>query len=268
EPWEARTLTGVGAGSSNRKEVTSARFSVSSFVFISITSLSVNKEVLCQGLGLPQVPSMLPLDIEVLNLSGNQLRSILASPLVFYTALRHLDLSTNEISFVQPGVFQALPHLEHLNLAHNHLAHAPSEGWSALPLSNPSWNTSTHPLSQLLNLDLSYNEIEHIPEGFLEPLTSLRFLNLSRNCMRAFEARHVGSLPCLVLLDLSHNALQALELGARALGALRTLLLQGNTLQGLPPYTFANLASLQKLNLQGNQAVPWAAWRPASGAST
>ncbi|XP_003420076.1 transforming growth factor beta activator LRRC32 [Loxodonta africana] len=391
----------------------------------------VNKEVLCQGLGLPQVPSMLPLDIEVLNLSGNQLRSILASPLVFYTALRHLDLSTNEISFVQPGVFQALPHLEHLNLAHNHLAvgtglgpllhmtsldlsgnslynglverllgeapalrtlslaenslthlarrtfrgmpalerldlhsnvlmdieegafealphlahlnlsrnsltcisdfslqqlqvldlscnsieafqtapepradyqltwldlrenkllhfpdlaalprlsylnvsnnlirlpvgpprgskgvHAPSEGWSALPLSNPSWNTSTHPLSQLLNLDLSYNEIEHIPEGFLEPLTSLRFLNLSRNCMRAFEARHVGSLPCLVLLDLSHNALQALELGARALGALRTLLLQGNTLQGLPPYTFANLASLQKLNLQGNQVNP------------
>ncbi|KAM9660337.1 transforming growth factor beta activator LRRC32 [Trichechus inunguis] len=391
----------------------------------------VDKEVLCQGLGLPQVPSMLPSDIEVLDLSGNQLRSILASPLGYYTALRHLDLSTNEISFLQPDVFQVLPHLQHLNLAHNRLAvgtglgllphmtsldlsgnslysglverllgeapalrtlslaensltrlarhtfwgmpalerldlhsnvlmdieegafealprlahlnlsrnsltcisdfslqqlrvldlscnsieafqtapepqaeyqltwldlrenkllhfpdlaalprltylnvsnnlirlpvgpsqdsrgvHATSEGWSPLPLLNPSWNTSTHPLSQLLNLDLSYNEIELVPEGFLEPLTSLRFLNLSRNCLRAFEARRVGSLPCLVLLDLSHNALEALELGTRALGALRTLLLQGNALRDLPPYTFAHLASLQRLNLQGNQVSP------------
>ncbi|XP_045413263.1 transforming growth factor beta activator LRRC32 [Lemur catta] len=396
----------------------------------------VDKEVSCQGLGLLQVPSSLPLDTEALDLSGNQLQSILASPLGFYTALRHLDLSTNEISFLQPGVFQALPHLEHLSLAHNRLAvgtalsagglgplphvtsldlsgnslysglverllgeapslrslslaensltrlsrhtfrgmpalerldlhsnvlmdiedgafealprlahlnlsrnsltcisdfslqqlrvldlscnsieafqtapepraeyqlawldlrenkllhfpdlaalprliylnvsnnlirlpagppqgsegiHAPSEGWSASPLSNPSWNASAHPLSQLLNLDLSYNEIELVPDGFLEHLTSLRFLNLSRNCLRAFEARRSGSLPCLVLLDLSHNALEALELSARALGSLRTLLLQDNALRDLPPYTFASLSSLQRLNLQGNRVSP------------
>ncbi|XP_006882933.1 PREDICTED: leucine-rich repeat-containing protein 32 [Elephantulus edwardii] len=391
----------------------------------------VDKQVLCQGLGLPQVPSELPLNTEVLNLSRNQLRSILVSPLGFCTALRHLDLSHNEINFLQPGVFQDLPHLEHLNLAHNRLAAStglsplphvtsldlsanslynglverllreapalralslaensmtrlthhtflgmpalerldlhsnvlmdieegtfealprlahlnlsrnsltcisdfslqqlqvldlscnsietfqmapelhteyqlawldlrenkllhfpdlaalpkltylnmsnnllrlptgtsqgtqgvlsPSEGWSALPLSNPSWNASTHPLSQLLNLDLSYNEIELIPEGFLEPLTSLRFLNLSRNCLRTFEARHVGTLPCLALLDLSHNALESLELGTRALGALRTLFLQGNALWNLPPYTFAGLVSLQRLNLQGNGIHP------------
>ncbi|XP_058923760.1 transforming growth factor beta activator LRRC32 isoform X1 [Kogia breviceps] len=396
----------------------------------------VDKEVLCRGLGLLQVPSVLPRDIEVLDLSGNQLQSILASPLGFYTALLHLDLSANEISFLQPGVFQALPHLEHLNLAHNRLAvgtvlstgglgplphlmsldlsgnslysglaerllaeapalrslslaensltrlsrhtfwgtpalerldlhsnvlmdiedgafealphlahlnlsrnsltcisdfslqqlrvldlscnsieafqtapepraqyqlawldlrenkllhfpdlaalpslvylnvsnnlirlpagppqggeslHAPSEGWSALPFSNPGRNASTQPLSQLLNLDLSYNEIELIPEGFLEHLTSLRFLNLSRNCLRAFEARRMGSLPCLELLDMSHNALETLELGARALGSLQTLLLQDNALRDLPPYTFAGLASLQRLNLQGNWVSP------------
>ncbi|KAK2504497.1 hypothetical protein MC885_011996 [Smutsia gigantea] len=396
----------------------------------------VDKEVLCQGLGLFQVPSVLPLDTEVLNLSGNQLRSILASPLGIYTALRHLDLSTNEISFLQPGVFQALPHLERLNLARNRLAvgsmlstsglgplphvmsldlsgnslysglverllgeapalralslaensltrltrhtfwgtpvlerldlhsnvlmdiedgafetlphlahlnlsrnsltcisdfslqqlrvldlscnsieafqtapspraeyqlawldlrenkllrfpdlaslprltylnvsnnlirlpvgppqgsegiHAPSEGWSALPLSDPSWNTGTHSLSQLLNLDLSHNEIELVPEDFFEPLVSLRFLNLSRNCLRAIEVRRMSSLPCLMFLDVSHNALETLELGTRTLGSLRTLLLQDNALQDLPPYTFANLASLQRLNLQGNRVSP------------
>lgn len=392
----------------------------------------VDKEVLCQGLGLLQVPSVLPRDIEVLDLSENQLWRILALPLGFYTALRHLDLSFNEISFLQPGVFQALSHLEHLNLAHNRLAlstgglgpllhvtsldlsgnslysglmerllgeapalrtlvlaenslthlarqtfwgmpalerldlhsnvlmdiedgafealphlthlnlsrnsltcisdfslqqlrvldlscnsieafqtapepqagyqltwldlrenkllhfpdldalprliylnvsnnlirlpvgppqggeaiHAPSEGWSALPLSNPTRNSSTHPLSQLLNLDLSYNEIDFIPEGFLDHLTSLRFLNLSRNCLRAFEAQRASSLPCLVLLDISHNALETLELHTRALGSLRTLFLQDNALQDLHPYTFAGLASLQSLNLQGNRVSP------------
>ena len=71
----------------------------------------VDKEVWCQGRGLLQVPSVLSRDIEVLNLSRNQLRSILALPLGFYTAHRHQDLSANEISFLQPGVFQALPHL-------------------------------------------------------------------------------------------------------------------------------------------------------------
>ncbi|XP_006141088.1 transforming growth factor beta activator LRRC32 [Tupaia chinensis] len=391
----------------------------------------VDKNAWCQGLGLLQVPSGLPLDIEVLNLSGNQLRSILPSPLGFYTALRHLDLSANEISFLQPGVFQALPHLEHLSLAHNHLAASPAmsagglgplphvtsldlsgnslysglverllgqapalrtlslaqnsltrlsrhtfmgmpalerldlhsnvlmdiedgafealprlahlnlsrnsltcisnfslqqlqvldlscnsieafqmapeprteyqlawldlrennllhfpdlaalprlvylnvsnnlirlpveppqgnrgtQGWSASP-SNPSWNTSTHALSQLLNLDLSYNEIELVPSDFLAHLTSLHFLNLSRNCLRTFEARHAGSLPCLVRLDLSWNMLEALELGSRTLGSLRTLLLQDNALQDLPSYTFASLASLQRLDLQGNRVNP------------
>lgn len=393
---------------------------------------TVNKEVSCQCRGLLQVPSVLPRDIEALDLSGNQLRSILTLPLGHYTALRHLDLSSNEISFLQPGVFQALSHLEHLNLAHNRLAlstgglgpllhvksldlsgnslysglverllgeapalrtltlaensltrltrltfwgtpalewldlhsnvlmdiedgafeamprlthlnlsrnsltcisdfslqqlrvldlscnsveafqmapepqagyqltwldlrenkllhlpdlaalprliylnvsnnlirlpagppqgseaiHAPSEGWSALPLSNPSRNASSHSLPQLLNLDLSYNEIELVPEGFLSHLTSLRFLNLSRNCLRAFEAPHAGSLPCLTLLDISHNALETLDLGTRALGSLRTLLLQGNALRDLPSHTFAGLASLQRLNLQGNRVSP------------
>ncbi|XP_007520283.1 transforming growth factor beta activator LRRC32 [Erinaceus europaeus] len=393
----------------------------------------VDKEGLCQGLGLLQVPSLLPLDIEALDLSGNQLQRLLVSPLSLYTGLHHLDLSSNQISFLQPGVFQALPLLQHLNLAHNHLgvdpalnggglgllprvttldlsgnslhsglverllgqapalrslslaqnslmhlahhafwgtpalewldlhsnvlmdiedgafealphlAHlnlsrnsltcisdfslqhlqvldlscnsieafrtapgpgaeyqltwldlrdnkllhfpdlaaltrlrylnvsnnliqlpmglapdrgdikASSDGWSALPTSSPGWNASTCSLSQLLNLDLSYNELELIPEGFLEHLTSLRFLNLSRNCLRAFGAQRAGSLPSLVLLDLSHNALETLETGTQALGALRTLSLQHNALQDLPLATFSGLASLHDLNLQGNR---------------
>nr|XP_012325044.1 leucine-rich repeat-containing protein 32 isoform X2 [Aotus nancymaae] len=205
--------------------------------------------------------------LRVLDLSCNSIETFQTAPKPQAEfQLTWLDLRENKLlHFLDLAAF---PRLIYLNMSnnlirlpagppqHSKAIHAPSEGWSALPLSNPRGNASAHPLSQLLNLDLSYNEIELIPDSFLEHLTSLCFLNLSRNCLRAFEARRSGSLPCLMLLDLSHNVLEALELGTRALGSLRTLLLQGNALRDLPPYTFANLASLQHLNLQGNQVNP------------
>lgn len=205
--------------------------------------------------------------LRVLDLSCNSIEAFQTAPepQAGYQ-LSWLDLRENKLLHFPD--LAALPRLIYLNVSSNLISlpagppqggeaiHAPSEGWSASPLLNPSWNASTHSLSQLLNLDLSYNEIELVPEGFLEHLTSLRFLNLSRNCLQAFEARSAGSLPCLVLLDVSHNALKTLELGTRALGSLRTLLLQHNALQDLPPHTFAGLASLQRLNLQGNRVTP------------
>ncbi|ELK30177.1 Leucine-rich repeat-containing protein 32 [Myotis davidii] len=205
--------------------------------------------------------------LRVLDLSCNSIEAfqMAPEPQAGYQ-LTWLDLRENRL--LRFPDLAALPRLIYLNVSSNLISlpagppqggeaiYAPSEGWSALPLSNPSRNASTHPFSQLLNLDLSYNEIELVPEGFLGHLTSLRFLNLSRNCLKDFEARSAGALPCLVLLDISHNALKTLELGSSALGSLRTLLLQHNVLQDLPPHTFAGLASLQRLNLQGNRIVP------------
>ncbi|XP_070281764.1 transforming growth factor beta activator LRRC32 [Myotis yumanensis] len=205
--------------------------------------------------------------LRVLDLSCNSIEAFQMAPesQAGYQ-LTWLDLRENKLLHFPD--LAALPRLIYLNVSSNLISlpagppqggeaiYAPSEGWSASPLSNPSRNASTHPFSQLLNLDLSYNEIELVPEGFLGHLTSLRFLNLSRNCLKAFEARSAGSLPCLVLLDISHNALKTLELGTSALGSLRTLLLQHNALQDLPPHTFAGLASLQRLNLQGNRVIP------------
>ncbi|XP_055972096.1 transforming growth factor beta activator LRRC32 [Sorex fumeus] len=398
----------------------------------------VDKEALCQGLGLLQVPTGLPLDMEALDLSRNQIRDILATPLGFYRALRHLDLSANEISILEPGVFQALPLLQSLSLARNRLgvgaplsggglgplprlatldlsgnslysgllerllgpaptlralslaensltrlarhtfrgcpalerldlhsnvlldiedgafealprlahlnlsrnsltcisgfslpqlrtldlscnsleafqtepepraeyqlawldlrenrllrlpeldalprltylnasnnliqlpagpagagradAHLPSAGRPAGSLSAPGGAASNGSLApRLLNLDLSYNEIERVPQEFLERLPGLRALNLSRNCLRAFAAPRPGALPCLALLDLSHNALATLEVGAGALGSLQTLFLQDNGLQDLPADTFTSLASLQRLDLRQNRVRP------------
>ncbi|XP_056650924.1 transforming growth factor beta activator LRRC32-like [Monodelphis domestica] len=392
----------------------------------------VDMKVLCHNRGLLQIPAVLHADSKALDLSHNQLQSVLETPLIFYPALQHLDLSSNQISFIQPGIFTSLSQLEHLNLSQNRLGRAlPHSGhggigrlprvttldlsgnglynsmaeaflkdapalltlslaensltrisrwtlqgvpaleeldlhsnvimeieegafealphlarlnlsmnsitcisdfslpqlqvldlsrnsietfqtiatdeeyqlsWLDLrenklsqfpdlpqhnrliylnvsnnliqmhltsPLSDetpgvkdwpgglhqapdPSGNDSSMALSRLLVLDLSYNEIEAIPEGFFDPMTSLQFLNLSRNCLRNFEVKQEHSLPSLDILDVSHNDLQSFAVGIHALASLRWLYLQYNALAALPPLTFSRLPKIQWVDLQRN----------------
>ena len=63
----------------------------------------VDKEVWCQGRSLLQVPSVLSRDIEVLNLSGNQLRSILALPLPLF----HYNSFLGSLTCGEEGSFEA-----------------------------------------------------------------------------------------------------------------------------------------------------------------
>lgn len=61
-------------------------------------------------------------------------------PLGFYTALRHWTWrpTRSREKHLQPGVFQALPHLEHLNLAHSRLAVPDgAECWGTGPVPRP-----------------------------------------------------------------------------------------------------------------------------------
>lgn len=72
--------------------------------------------------GLLQVPSVLSHGHRVSTYLG-ALRSILALPLGFYAACRHLDLSANEIqALLQPGSSRPCPTWSTSTLAHNRLA--------------------------------------------------------------------------------------------------------------------------------------------------
>lgn len=195
----------------------------------------MDKETLCQGLGLFQVPSDLPLDIEILNLSGNQLRSILTSPLSIYTALRHLDLSTNEISFLQSGVFQALPHLEHLNLARNRLAVGTMLSTSGLG-----------PLPHVMSLDLSGNSLySGLVERLLGEAPALRALSLAENSLTRLTRHTFWGTPVLERLDLHSNVLMDIEDGAfEALPHLAHLNLSRNSLTCISDFSLQHLRVL------------------------
>lgn len=152
-------------------------------------------------------------------------------PLGFYTALRHLDLSFNEISFLQPGVFQALSHLEHLNLAHNRLA-----------LSTGVLG----PLLHVTSLDLSGNSLySGLMEQLLGEAPALRTLVLAENSLTHLAHQTFWGTPALERLDLHSNVLMDIEDGAfEALPHLTHLNLSRNSLTCISDFSLQQLRVL------------------------
>ncbi|XP_074073030.1 transforming growth factor beta activator LRRC32 isoform X2 [Macrotis lagotis] len=217
-------------------------------------NLSMNSITCISDFSLPQ--------LQFLDLSRNSIETFQTATTDQEYQLYWLDLRENKLAR-----FPDLPkrnQLIYLNVSNNliqmHPTSSLSDGvprmkdWPSEPhlASELSGNDSSMALSQLLFLDLSYNEIEAIPKGFFDPMTSLQFLNLSRNCLRTFEVQQEYSLPSLDVLDLSHNDLQGFSVGIHGLASLRQLYLQYNALAALPALTFASLPKIQQVDLQRN----------------
>ncbi|CAM5073117.1 transforming growth factor beta activator LRRC32 [Chelonia mydas] len=202
--------------------------------------------------------------LQILDLSRNSIESFHTTESKEEYNLRWLDLSENKL--LRFPVFPQVNKLAYLNLsknlmqltadsAHNEMDYMERD-WLEAPFhlldQKQNTNTSSLYLSQLLYLDLSYNEIKSIPNEFFESMSSLRFLNLSKNCLQTFAVNYDSALISLAILDLSFNALQNLLLDASTLTNLQELYIQNNHLQALQFDIFASLPSIKLLNLQSN----------------
>ncbi|XP_041278331.1 transforming growth factor beta activator LRRC32-like isoform X1 [Onychostruthus taczanowskii] len=202
--------------------------------------------------------------LEILDLSRNSIETFHTTKSDDEYSLRCLDLSENKL-FHFP-VFPQVNKLVTLNLSKNLIqltAESPhhktdyvknewlNASFHLLDLKQ-SRNKSSLYLSQLVYLDLSYNEIKSIPDEFFESMLSLHTLNLSKNCLQSFVISYDSALMSLTVLDLSYNALQTLLLDAGTLSNLKELYVQNNYLQTLQFDIFSNLPSLRLLNLQSN----------------
>ncbi|VDI65939.1 Hypothetical predicted protein [Mytilus galloprovincialis] len=80
----------------------------------------------CKNRGLQFVPQDLPRDINVLDLSSNQLKSIDSSSLINYTHLQELNVRKNQLKHLSNESFQGLYNLAVLDMSHNllDLSHA------------------------------------------------------------------------------------------------------------------------------------------------
>lgn len=82
----------------------------------------------------------------------------------------------------------------------------------------------------LMNIDLSNNEIENIEEGAFKDLPQLAHLILRRNRLTSLPDRVFDALPGLEELDLSFNQLTSFPVSVERLVGLKALTLRGNPL--------------------------------------
>ncbi|KAM6290516.1 transforming growth factor beta activator LRRC32 isoform 1-T1 [Porphyrio hochstetteri] len=202
--------------------------------------------------------------LEILDLSRNSIETFHTTKSDDEYSLRCLDLSENKL--LHFPVFPQVNKLVTLNLSKNLIQLTAESSHNKMDYMESEWldasfhlldqkqtrNKSSLYLSQLVYLDLSYNEIKSIPDEFFESMLSLHTLNLSKNCLQAFSVTYDSALISLTVLDLSYNALQNLLLDASPLSNLKELYIQNNHLQTLQFDIFSSLPSLRLLNLQSN----------------
>ena len=133
-------------------------------------------------------------------------------PINLPTSLTHVHLSDNQISYISSAALLSLSHVEVLFLNRNRLSDGSFEKGSLTGL------------DQLVELEISYNLLNHVPLGVPNTLEKLHMTSNKLEYIRKDEFPNN-----LRLIDVSYNHLRAIEDG---------------TLEGL--------SNLDRIDLSGN----------------
>ncbi|XP_063962227.1 toll-like receptor 3 [Lytechinus pictus] len=128
----------------------------------------VIKKVYCPHRNLTEVPDDLLMDVEILDLQSNRIHTLVNTSFTRYTNLIILNLSGNNICYIEPATFATLTHLQDLDLSYN----------QGIQLRNPggipwSWN--------LTRITLANCNIKRLPTDFMEWFPKLRDVSFLNN---------------------------------------------------------------------------------------
>lgn len=213
------------------------------------------RAVLCAHRRLEAVPGGLPLDTELLDLSGNRLWGLQRGMLSRLGLLQELDLSYNQLSTLEPGAFHGLQSLVSLKLQGNRLrimAPGVFAGLSALTLLDLRLNQivlfldgAFRELGSLQQLEVGDNHLVFVAPGAFAGLARLRSLTLERCNLSTVPGLALAQMPELVALRLRELDIWRLPAGAlRGLGQLKEL-----EIHHWPSLEVLEPGSLQGLNL-------------------
>ncbi|XP_051562545.1 toll-like receptor 13 [Myxocyprinus asiaticus] len=180
---------------------------------------SDNPKVLCYKMGYRQIPSLLPFNTIILDISFNSISQISESDFIRLPNLINLNMSHNRISEIHSSALSGLPNLEELNLSNNKIKTVSTKLLSGLVnLSHLRLdsnyletieNLSFASLSNLRVVNLTNNKLNHISR--LQPILTIPYLEelyLGNNSFTVFNSSNVPSaLSTLKKLDLSFNPL-------------------------------------------------------------
>ncbi|XP_059001125.1 leucine-rich repeat-containing G-protein coupled receptor 6 isoform X2 [Mustela lutreola] len=150
----------------------------------------------------------------------------------------YLDLSMNNLTELQPGLFHHLRFLEELRLSGNHLSHIPGQAFSGL--------------YSLKILMLQNNQLGGIPAEALWELPSLQSLHLHNNRIQHLGTHSFEGLHNLETLDLNYNELQEFPVAVRTLGRLQELGFHNNNIKAIPEKAFMGNPLLQTIYFYDN----------------
>uniref|UniRef100_A0A452TC32 Leucine rich repeat containing G protein-coupled receptor 6 n=1 Tax=Ursus maritimus TaxID=29073 RepID=A0A452TC32_URSMA len=174
------------------------------------------------------------------------------------------DLSMNNLTELQPGLFHHLRFLEELRLSGNHLSHIPGQAFSGLyslkilMLQNNQLGgipaEALWELPSLQSLRLDANLISLVPERSFEGLSSLRHLWLDDNALTEIPVRALNNLPALQAMTLALNRISHIpDYAFQNLTSLVVLHLHNNRIQHLGTHSFEGLHNLETLDLNYNE---------------
>lgn len=206
-----------------------------------------------------ELESLLLLNLSRNDLSNDWLNADTFTPL---TQLRALDLSHNQLSKLDPNLFEGMVNLKIIQLQNNRIFSIAANTFShhehlqILSLSHNQLET-LHPKSivhlPLLNLlSLDHNQLRSLHRNFLKNCTTLQDLALNNNFLREVP-KCLRSLPLIRTLDLAGNGITHVKNESFAgLGNLYGLRLADNGLRHIQSRAFAPLSQLHVLNLAHN----------------
>ncbi|XP_014610510.1 PREDICTED: protein flightless-1 [Polistes canadensis] len=177
--------------------------------------------------------------LRTLNIRHNNVKSSgIPAELFHLEELTTLDLSHNNLKEVPEGLERARS-LLNLNLSYNHIETIP--------------NTLFIHLTDLLFLDLSNNQLETLPPQ-TRRLANLQTLNLNHNPLGHFQLRQLPSLMNLTTLQMrdTQRTLNNIPSSLETLTNLQELDLSLNSLPRVPDALYS-LSNLRRLNLNDNQ---------------
>ncbi|XP_062441879.1 leucine-rich repeats and immunoglobulin-like domains protein 1 [Rhea pennata] len=192
----------------------------------------------CGGLALPQVPRDLPRWPRHVNLSYNKLTEIDPSAFAGLSNLREVRLNNNELTAI-PSLGAASSGVLSLHLHHNRIRSIEA--------------SQLKPYVTLETLDLSFNDITEIRNGCFPQGLHIKELYLGSNRISTLEPGAFDSLSrSLLTLRLSKNRITQLPVKAFRLPRLTQLELNRNRIRLIEGLTFQGLDSLEVLKLQRN----------------
>ena len=178
--------------------------------------------------------------LEALDLSHNMIKAVTEAQFANFPLLRSLDLSHNEVDMVSEDAFQNSTQLQEVDLSHNAIAEVKTDTFSG---------------TVRLNLDLSSNLLDTLPDGIFERrrVFKLESIDLSNNRFRSIPVNVLqGQYFFIDSLKIANNSVREIPSDANILVNIKEIDVSFNPLSKDSVVNMLNEPkTVHKLNMAG-----------------